>query len=134
MPWSALQLARVGVQQWNAGDFDAFFALWHPRLLVRPDVNFPDAGELTGADARQFVEDQRRFMGNGRLEILEEHDLGERSLLRVRQHVEATASGVQGAYDWSFLTTAREGRAVRIEFFIDSAEALRAAGADDASH
>ena len=128
VPASATDLARLGVHWWNSGDFEAVYASWHPEITFRPDVNFPDAGELNQQQARRFVEDQLQFMGNGHLEIVEEHDLGERCLLRIRQHVEAPASGVRSSYEWSSLTTAREGKVVRVEFFIDRTEARRAAG------
>jgi hypothetical protein len=86
----AAELARRSVQQWNAADLEAIYADWDPEITVRPDANFPDAGELVGVHAaRRFWEDQREFMGIGHAEILEEHDLGDRCLLRIRQHVEA---------------------------------------------
>ena len=92
-------------------------------------TNFPEAGELFGVSAvRRFFEDQRKFMGPGRVEILEEHDLGERCLMRIRQNVEAPASGVRSSYDWSLLSTAPAGKIIRIEFFIDREQALKAAG------
>ena len=69
-----------------------------------------------------------QFSGPGRVEILEEHDLGERCLMRIRQNVEAPASGVRSSYDWSLLSTAPAGKIIRIEFFIDREQALKAAG------
>jgi ketosteroid isomerase-like protein len=96
---------------------------------VRPDPYFPDAGVLFGREAaRRFWEDQREFMGHGHLEIVEQHDLGDRCLIRVHQHVDAPASGVRSSYDWSFLTTVRAGRTVMIEFFLDRDRGLAAAG------
>ena len=125
----AVELARSAVERWNADDLDAVYADWDPEIIVCPDSNFPDAGELFGASAaRRFFEDQREFMGAGRLEILEEHDLGERCLLRIRQSVDARASGVHSSYDWSLLITARAGKVIRIAFFIDREEALAVAG------
>jgi ketosteroid isomerase-like protein len=125
----AVELARSAVERWNAGDLDAVYADWDPEIVVRPDSSFPDAGELCGVPAaRRFLEDQREFMGPGRLEILEAHDLAERCLLRIRQNVEAPASGVRSSYDWSILSTARAGKITRIEFFIDREQALAVAG------
>jgi hypothetical protein len=81
-----------------------------------------------GADAaRRFWLDQVRYSGVGRLEIVEEHDLGDRCLMRIRQHVDAPASGIQSSYEWSFLTAARDGKVARIEFFIDRDRGLAAA-------
>ena len=125
----AVELARSAVERWNADDLEAIYADWDPEIIMRPDPNFPEAGELFGVSAvRRFFEDQRKFMGPGRVEILEEHDLGERCLMRIRQNVEAPASGVRSSYDWSLLSTAPAGKIIRIEFFIDREQALKAAG------
>jgi hypothetical protein len=48
--------------------------------------------------------------------------------MRIRQHVEAPASGVESFYDWSTLYTVEDGKVVLIEFLIDRVQALRAAG------
>jgi ketosteroid isomerase-like protein len=123
------ELAWLSIERWHAGDLDAVFATWDPQIIVRPDPYYPDSGELLGAAAaRRFWEDQREFSGAGRLEILEEHDLGDRCLMRIRQHIDAPASGVHGSYEWSYLVTAREGRVALVEFFIDRDRGLAAAG------
>ena len=128
----AANLARHAVNAWNAGDLDAFFGTWDPQIVIRPDPYFPDSEVLVGAEAgRRFVMDQLLFMGSGDLEITEDHDLGNRSLVRVRQDVQAPASGVRSSYEWSFVTTARAGRVVSIEFYIDRERAREAAGVGD---
>jgi ketosteroid isomerase-like protein len=125
----ATKLARRAVERWNAQDLDAVYADWDPGIVVRPDRNFPDSGEIVGKQAaKRFWEDQREFMGVGSVEILEEHDLGDRCLMRIRQHVDAPASGVRGAYEWSYLVTEQAGKVVAVEFFIDRNEGLAAAG------
>ena len=48
--------------------------------------------------------------------------------MRIRQNVEAPASGVRSSYDWSLLSTAPADKIIRIEFFIDREQALKAAG------
>jgi ketosteroid isomerase-like protein len=125
---SAPQLALHAVERWNVGDVEAVFADWDPEIVVRPDSNFPDTGELVGRHARKFVEDNREFMGAGRLEVLEQRDLGVRCLLRIRQQVFAP-SGVRSSYDWSVLMTGREGKVIAVEFFIDHDRALAAVDA-----
>jgi ketosteroid isomerase-like protein len=125
----ALTVARRGIDLWHAGDLEAVYRTWDPEIVIVPDPYFPDSAELVGkAAGRRFWESQRESMGLGRLEILEEYDLGDRCLMRVRQHVYAPASGVQGSYDWSYLTTVREGKVVRIEFDIDRGHGLEGAG------
>jgi ketosteroid isomerase-like protein len=124
----ASELARLFIDRWNAGDLEAVYASWDPQIIVRPDPYYPDSGELRGAAAaRRFWEDQREFSGAGRLEILGERGLGDRHLMRVRQHVDAPASGVHGAYEWSWIVTARQGRVVMVEFYIDRDAGLAAA-------
>ena len=130
----ALTLARRGVELWNASDLESVYAMWHPDIVVRPDPYFPDSQVAVGQEAAQrFWESQRDAMGFGRLEILEEHDLGDRCLVRCRQHVEAPASGVEGFYDWSFVATARDGELVMYEFFIDREAGLAAVGLSSSS-
>jgi ketosteroid isomerase-like protein len=93
------------------------------------DPYFPESAQLVGKAAGQrFWESQRDSMGPGLLEILEEYDLGDRCLIRIRQHVRAPASGVQGSYDWSYITAVRDGKVARIEFYIDRDKGLEAAG------
>jgi ketosteroid isomerase-like protein len=125
----AVEFARLFIERWNASDLEAVFATWDPDIVVRPDPYFPDSAELVGLEpARRFWLDQARYSGVGRLEILEEHDLGSRCLMRIRQHGDAPASGIQSNYEWSFLTTVREGRVVCVEFFLDRDQGVAAAG------
>ena len=129
MTGEALKLARRGVEFWNSDNLKAVYELWHPDVVIRPDPYFPDSAELQGKAAGQrFWESQRQSMGLGLLEILEEHDLGDRCLMRIRQHVHAPASGVKGAYDWSFLAWVKDGKVTRYEVYIDRDRGLEAAG------
>src|SRR5437763_12917981 len=124
-----IELARLHIERWNTSELDDVFATWDPDIVVRPDPYYPDSAELVGSEpARGFWLDQARYSGVGRMEIVEERDLGDRCLMRIRQYVDAPASGIQSSYEWSFLTTARQGRVVRIEFFIDRDRGLAAAG------
>jgi ketosteroid isomerase-like protein len=124
----AVTVARCNLERWNARDLDGIYRDLDPEIVLRPDPDFPDTGELVGKEAaRRFWEDNRDFMGYGRLEILEAHDFGERCLVCVRQHIDAP-SGVRNSYDWSFLMTVRAGRVALIEFFLDRDRGISAAG------
>jgi ketosteroid isomerase-like protein len=126
--YSAAELARRALAGWNAHDLDTVFADWDTAIVVRPDRYYPDSEELVGrAAVRRFWEDQRDAMGYGQMDAVETHDLGDRCLSRVRQHVD-TRSGIRSSYEWSFLTTARAGKIVTIEFFLDRDHGLQAAG------
>ena len=126
----ALRVLRLGLDRWNADDFEGIYELWNPDVVVKPDPYFPDSEVLHGvAAARRFWQGQREAMGLGELEILEEHELGDdRCLARIRQHVRAPASGVESSYDWSVIMSVRAGKAISYEFFIDRDHGLAAAG------
>jgi ketosteroid isomerase-like protein len=127
MAADALELAHLLIDRWNAADLDAVYERFAPDIVVRPDRNFPDATEIHGVrGAKAFWESNREAMGPGELQIQEEIAAGHQCLMRIRQHVHARASGIQGTFDWSFLATVAEGKVVRAEFFIDHAEALAA--------
>jgi ketosteroid isomerase-like protein len=69
----------------------------------------------------------RDALGPDPLAVEEEHDLGDRALWRLKQTV-SSPSGVQSAYSWSFLITARQGKVIMVEFFIDDAALLAELG------
>jgi ketosteroid isomerase-like protein len=130
MAADALEVAHLLIDGWNTGDLEAVYGKFAPDIVVRPDRSFPDANEIHGArGARAFWESNREAMGARELVIQEEIAAGDRCLMRIRQHVHARASGIEGTFDWSLLATVAEGKVVRAEFFIDHAEALAALGA-----
>ena len=108
------------LEGWNAGRFELIFATFDPGIVVRPDPNWPE-GLFFGTDSVQrFWQSVRENMGEGEMIVEEEHDLGDRAFWRLRQPVHS-ASGVKGAFSWSFLVTARSGSVILVEFFIDDA-------------
>jgi hypothetical protein len=66
------------------------------------------------------------MMGTGQLEAQEEIHL-DRCLVRVLQRVHSR-SGFDSAYAWSHIVTARKGKVVMIEFFIDADRGRAALG------
>jgi hypothetical protein len=68
-------------------------------------------------------------MGLGQLTVLAEGDLGSWGWLRVRQGIESR-SGVESEWAWTVVFTARSGKIIMIEFFIDDDTARAAVGID----
>jgi ketosteroid isomerase-like protein len=131
MPADALQLSRASTERWNDGDMDGIYDLWDDDIVVRPDPEFPE-GVCFGREAAQrFWESYREAMGLGHLEIQEEHNLGSVCLSRIYQPVQSRG-GVESTFEWSFIVTAREGKIIMVEFFIDHARALAALGPESA--
>jgi ketosteroid isomerase-like protein len=128
MSSDALEVARRSVRFWNSGDLEAIYEDWDQDVIVVPDPYFPDSAELKGQEAgRRFWDSWTLSMGKGLVEILEEHDLDDRCMMRVRHHVRSP-SGVEGAYEWSLITSVRNGKVTRLEFYIDRERGLEAAG------
>src|SRR5437763_654951 len=123
----ALALSRRMMERWNADDFEAVYSTWDPYLVVRPDPEYPEGPCFGVQSARRFWESQRESMGLGQLEAEEEHDLGDRCLVRVMQPVHSR-SGFESAYAWSMIVTAREGKVIMVEFFIDANQGRAAVG------
>jgi ketosteroid isomerase-like protein len=129
----ALELIERLVERWNAGDPEDMVALCDPDVVVRPDPAMRVIeGIAHGVDATlAFIDAQREAMGLGQLTVLERHDFGPWAAARVRQQIHS-ASGVESEWEWTVIITARDGKIVMIEFFVDEAAARRAAGLPNA--
>jgi ketosteroid isomerase-like protein len=129
MPSDAREIARKVVDAWNDGDLRPVYALFASDIVVRPDPDFPDSGVIHGATgARAFWDGNREALGGGRVEIVGEVENGDRCLVHCVQQVAAPASGVEGVYEWSFITSVRDGKVVLVEFFLDRGRAIEAFG------
>jgi len=117
---SALELGRRMVAGWNNGDLQLCFSAFDPYIVVRPDRNWPESLYTGKASAEQFWRGTREAMGGVEVSVEEERDLGDRAYFRVHQPVHSR-SGIHGAYTWTVLVTAREGRVILVEFFIEDA-------------
>jgi ketosteroid isomerase-like protein len=117
---SALALGRQMLEGWNADRLDLVFATFDEDVVVRLDPDWPERVAFGRASAEQFWHGVREMMGDLAFEVEEEHDLGDRAFWRVRQSVHSR-SGVEGAYSWSFVVTARQGRVILVEFAIEDA-------------
>ena len=124
----AVELIELMVERWNAGDAEGMVAACDPDVVVRPDPAMRVLeGIAHGADATlAFINAQREAMGLGELTVLERHDFGPWGAARVRQQIHS-ASGVESEWEWTVIFTARDGKVVLIEFFVDEAVARKAA-------
>jgi ketosteroid isomerase-like protein len=121
---SALDIVRTQLENWNTGDFNAIFETFDPKIVVRTDPSWPEPVFYGAEQAQTLWHSNRENMGLGRITIEEEHDLGDRVLVRVNQEVHSP-SGVLGDYSYSMLSTVRRGKVVFVEFWLDDTQ-LRA--------
>jgi ketosteroid isomerase-like protein len=103
------------------------FATWDEDIVIRTDPSWPERIWFGRESAAGFWHSVRDALGPDPLAVEEEHDLGDRALWRLKQTV-SSPSGVQSAYSWSFLITARQGKVIMVEFFIDDAALLAELG------
>ena len=111
---------------------DVVFGCVDEEIEFREDPRFPESGVYRGVEAarryfEQFTESFDEFLLDG-LEFVPVDD--ERVLVQFRLRMRGKGSGAPGEALPGWLWTVRDGRAVRIEAFLDRAEARQAAGLD----
>lgn len=105
-----------------------FAEVAHPDVVWREDPSWPGAGTFQGLD------DVRRNMFD-RLESLDFEqvteelvDANDSVVALVRWRGRGRASGAQGALDLAIVFTVNDGAITKVDFYLDRAEALAAAG------
>jgi ketosteroid isomerase-like protein len=105
------------------------FEFFDPEIELREDPRFPEGGVYRGAEAvtryfRQFTESFDEFT----FEAEDFIDLGaDRVLVLLRLRTRGSGSGATVEARPGWIYTIRDGKAVRIEAYLDRAEALAAA-------
>jgi ketosteroid isomerase-like protein len=88
-----------GIDAYNRGDFDAVLAVHHPAVEWRPALQVLLGGETVryrGHEGiREFLRDLDDFFSNGRIEISEIRELGDRLLAEGRWFMRGRESGVE---------------------------------------
>ena len=129
-PSENAELIRRGYEAWNRGDVEGVLEFLHPEIEWRGYTHIPESGTLAGRDqVRAWLE---RF-----LEAWEELDIeltdliegGDRIVALVRFRALGKGSGVrvEGGVD-GHVWTVRDGRAVAVELYQGTREALEAVG------
>jgi ketosteroid isomerase-like protein len=124
-----VDLARRGYEAFNRGDMDAVLDLLDTDVEVRESEEVPDAGvHHKHAGFLANLGEWEAVLGRVHLEPQEFVVSGDRLLVMVRVSGRGQASGATFEQLQAHVWTVRAGKAVRLEFFADRAEAERAAG------
>jgi ketosteroid isomerase-like protein len=124
-----IENVRRGIDAWNRGDLDQWLACFAPEAEMHTTGRFADQGIYRGrAGLERYWAEIREDMEEISLLI---SDL-RASADRVFQAVTGRGRGKRGKVPveqpiW-LVTTFRDGLAVRVETYVDRAEALEAAG------
>ena len=96
--------------------------------LVPPRI-YPDAGVAAGIEGFDaFMRMLTQVWGEWRYEVDGMEEVGERVVVMVTLHAHGRGSGAPTATRGAHLLTFREDRVVRLEVYLDRAEARAAAG------
>jgi hypothetical protein len=125
---------RLAAEAFNRRDLDAFLLGIHPCCEFHPPREYVEAALLEPcyrgpAGYRRFVSAWSQVWGADlRLEQLRLIDLGNHLVVLAEETMRGQASGVllTGKYGW--VSTLKDGRAIREQHYLDHAEALEAVG------
>jgi ketosteroid isomerase-like protein len=124
-----VELVRALFEAWNAGDVDAYRALYHPDAVLRMAADWPEPGPYFGREAimREFAQLRETWDGRDRAEPIGDFiDVGDRVLGR---HTWGGAGkGPEAAVELTAVWTVRNGSIIAADYFRDYAEALEAVG------
>jgi ketosteroid isomerase-like protein len=123
-----LEVVRRLFETWNAGDMDAFRALYDPDVVVRTVADWPEPGPYVGREAYMRFSEQLRDTWNVEtlVPIGDFIDAGDR--VAVRYIWRGAGHGPDLNMELTLVFTMRKGRVFYQEFFWDHEEALEAAG------
>ena len=125
-----LELAQMSLDAFNRRDRAAWMALMDPDVEAVPPPNWPESEPIRGSGAvwTFYVQNIEAFR-EGVLENAELIDAGDKGVvaqMRGKMHGRASDASVSFSY-WP-VSTIRDHKVVRMEWFADRAEALKAVG------
>jgi ketosteroid isomerase-like protein len=129
-----VELIVAGVAAFNTGDVEAFIDFMAPDVETLPDSSvFPEAGPLRGRDAyRTFAEGTRSAWEGSRWETSEVFETRNDCVVHRGNWVgRGAASGIEMSMSLTGVYTLQDHRIIRIEFYFDHAEALKAVGLEE---
>jgi ketosteroid isomerase-like protein len=130
MPQADLDVIRRWFDAWNHADLDAFAATFVDDAELVTDPSWMEAGPFRGrAAVTDWYEGLRESWGERNAVVLTElFEAGEQVVARVDWQVRGRTSGIDAALDATCVSTVRQGRIVRQQWYFDHASALAAVG------
>jgi uncharacterized protein len=124
-----VELARRGYDAFNRGDMEVAFELFDPEIEWSEGTDVPEPQVYHGHDGvRRQQERFREAWESFSIEPEEFIEMGEQLVVIAKLVGRGKGSGVEvearGAHVW----TVRDGKAVRLEMYVDPAKALEAVG------
>ena len=118
---------RRAFDSYNSGDLDGLVAMAHPDIEWEVAPEHPAATTHRGIDdVVAYHEDWRDTLEDLRLDLRSLAESGDSVVAVCRIRGKGSESGADVEVEIAFLTTVRDGSAVRVEEFLDPDEAMRA--------
>jgi ketosteroid isomerase-like protein len=118
---------RRSIEAYNAGDVDGLLTMAHPDIEWEVAPEHPAATTHRGFEAvRAYHEDWRNTLQDLRIELRSVAERGDVVVSVCRLRGKGGESGADVGVDLALLTTFRDGKAIRVEEFLNPDEALRA--------
>ena len=114
-------------EAYNAGDVGGLLEMAHPDIEWEVAPEHPAATTHRGFEAvREYHEDWRNMVHGMTIDLRSVAERGDTVVTVCRLHGKGGESGADVEVEIAFLTTFRDGKAIRVEEFLDPDEALRA--------
>jgi ketosteroid isomerase-like protein len=125
-----LALVREALDAYKRGGMDALFEYYDEDIVFAVDPGFPEAGTFRGKDAVRIYSDEwAETFQEFEWEIDDLVEVSDAETLAVFHiHGLGRGSGVRVEMPLAWIITVRDGKAVRIESFLDPVAAFEAAG------
>ena len=123
---------RRGIDAWNRGDLDEWLAGFAPEAEWHTTGRFADEGVYRGqAGLERFWAEVREDIEGPSVSVSDIRAIGDRVFYAVTGRGRGKRSGVPVERPIWFVSTFRDGLVVRLETYVDRAEALEAAGLEE---
>jgi uncharacterized protein (TIGR02246 family) len=117
------------VARWNSGDYDGILSLYTDDIVMTAAPEWVDPGPWEGKE--QVAENQRQWLDAWDTIEMVVDDVeasGDRVLVTGKWQSRGRSSGLSGEMPVLILLTLEDGLVTRFEWFMEAAEARRAAG------
>ena len=125
-----VEIVRRFSELWQRRDWDAMADLGDPSVEQHGSVGGLEEGRVLRGmtEIRRDYESVEKTWDEHRVEPQELIDAGDRVVLFIREHQRGKSSGIELVVDTAVVFDLRDRRIVRIQGYMDRAEALEAVG------
>ncbi|MEK6326115.1 MAG: nuclear transport factor 2 family protein [Actinomycetota bacterium] len=126
-----VEIVRRSIEAWNRRDWDRAAKLLDPAVELHGTIGgLEEDVVVRGPDGirQRFEIEDNEIWDEHRFEPQEFIDAGDQVVVFQREYQRGKSSGVELVVDTASVLDLRDGRIVRMQGFMDRAEALKAAG------